>query len=75
MLFAQGKLGVGKGHLHHASIINTLFVASVDSEVSSPTKFPACIPRITGMAHLMGRSEFYLDNTDPTFPGFVFRPE
>lgn len=75
MLFAQGKLGVGKGHLHHASIINTLFVASVDSEVSSPTKFPACIPRITGMAQLMGRSEFYLDNTDPTFPGFVFRPE
>ncbi|BEI83392.1 hypothetical protein CcaverHIS002_0312600 [Cutaneotrichosporon cavernicola] len=61
MLFAQGKLGLGKGHLHHASIINTVS--------------PAASPRITGMAHLMGRSEFYLDNADPTFPGFVFRPE
>ncbi|GMK53477.1 hypothetical protein CspeluHIS016_0100630 [Cutaneotrichosporon spelunceum] len=75
MLFAQGKLGVKKGHLHHSSIINTLFVASVDAEAPSPTQFPGCVPRITGMAHLMGRSEFYIDNADPTFPGFVFRPE
>ncbi|CAK9780352.1 Diaminopimelate epimerase-like protein [Cutaneotrichosporon oleaginosum] len=75
MLLAQGKLGVGKGRLHHTSIINTIFIARVDSEVPSPTAFPACIPRITGMAHLMGRSEYYLDCADPTFPGFVFRPE
>lgn len=75
MLCAQGDLDIGKGALKHRSIVDTVFVAQIDSNVESPTKFPACIPRITGMAHLMGRSEFYIDAADPTFPGFVFRPE
>lgn len=75
MLFAKGDLGVGKGRLAHHSIVDTVFMTQIDSEVESPTKFPACIPRITGMAHLMGRNEWYIDAEDPTFPGFVFRPE
>lgn len=72
LLLAQGRLQPGKT-LVHRSIINTEFTAVVEAEAASPTEFPACIPRITGMAHLMGRHEFYVDPADPTFPGFVFR--
>lgn len=75
MLLAKGKLDVGRGSLRHKSIVDTVFVATVDSILESSTRFPACVPRITGMAHLMGRSQFHIDSADPTFPGFVFRPE
>ncbi|WWC62178.1 uncharacterized protein I303_104772 [Kwoniella dejecticola CBS 10117] len=73
LLHAQGKLPQGKV-LQHYSIINTLFKAQVLAKSDeSPTEFGAVIPQVRGLANLMGRNSFYIDQADPTFPGFVFR--
>ncbi|KAJ9621043.1 hypothetical protein H2203_007630 [Taxawa tesnikishii (nom. ined.)] len=72
VLLAQGKVDVSK-RLIHNSIIDTTFEALVVSEESSPTEFPACIPRVRGNANLTGRHNFYIDPSDPTYPGFLFR--
>lgn len=73
ILYAQGRVDEDK-QLIHRSIINTEFRASVlERKEGSPTKFPACVPRISGMAYLTGRHEFWIDPNDPTYPGFLFR--
>nr|POE46169.1 trans-3-hydroxy-l-proline dehydratase [Quercus suber] len=71
-LLAQGKMDGGKTLLH-TSIIGTRFEAMVDERVASPTRYPACIPRVRGQAHLVGRHDFYIDHQDPVFPGFLLR--
>jgi proline racemase len=72
LLLAEGKLASGKA-LIHRSIIDTVFTATIESFAPSPTSFPGCIPRVTGLAHLMGKHQFFIDEADPTYPGFVFR--
>lgn len=72
VLLQQGKLEGGK-RLIHRSIIDTVFEAVIVGEGESPTEFKGCIPRVTGMAHLMGEHRFFIDESDPTYPGFVFR--
>ncbi|WVQ72556.1 hypothetical protein IAR50_002113 [Cryptococcus sp. DSM 104548] len=74
LLYAQGRLGEGQ-ILHHHSIIDTVFEASIISkEKENPfSAYPAVIPMVRGSANLMSQSRFYIDPADPTFPGFVFR--
>ena len=72
LLLAEGKLVPGKRFIHR-SIIDTVFTATIDSSAPSPTSFPACIPRVTGLAHLTGKHQFHVDEADPTYPGFLFR--
>ncbi|KAF4446205.1 hypothetical protein F53441_10181 [Fusarium austroafricanum] len=73
VLLAEGRLGAGKGKLLHRSIINTVFEADIVSEEESPVEFPACIPRVRGTAHLVGRMNFFIDPEDSVFPGFLLR--
>jgi proline racemase len=81
VLLAQGDVSVDR-HLVHESILGTQFEAFVmaTAEVEEERggngdggKFPACIPRVRGRANLLGRMEFYIDPSDPVYPGFVFR--
>ena len=72
VLLAQGRLVNGK-KLIHKSIIDTTFEAIVGIDSPSPTSYPGCVPRVTGLAHLMGEHRFWIDEADPTYPGFLFR--
>ncbi|KAI0521171.1 hypothetical protein F5B22DRAFT_41230 [Xylaria bambusicola] len=75
LLLAQGRLGGGRSTLLHRSIIETVFEADIVKEESSPLNngIPACIPRVRGRAGLVGRMSFYIDPTDPVYPGFLLR--
>ncbi|KAI7215737.1 Diaminopimelate epimerase-like protein [Hortaea werneckii] len=72
VLLAQGKLSSSKTLKHH-SIIDTVFEAGVGTTTLSPTAFPACIPWIRGTARLVGNMNFYIDPSDPVYPGFLLR--
>ncbi|KAF4343490.1 proline racemase [Fusarium beomiforme] len=73
VLLAEGRMAVGKPKLLHRSIIDTMFEADIISKEESPVEFPACIPRVRGTAHLVGRMNFYIDPKDTVFPGFLLR--
>lgn len=72
VLLAQGKVG-GEKRLIHESIIGTRFEAFVMASVAGEGDFPGCIPCVRGEARLVGRMEFFIDPSDPVYPGFVFR--
>lgn len=73
ILLASGRLDTTTS-LVHDSIVDTTFEARIQSvNESSPTDFPSCIPRVRGLAHLTGRHSFFIDPSDPVYPGFVFR--
>lgn len=72
-LLAQGKLNGNKKLIHH-SIINTTFEAKVGSQQQDEgSEFPTCIPEVRGNACLTGRHNFFIDPSDPTFPGFFLK--
>jgi trans-L-3-hydroxyproline dehydratase len=58
--------------LVHESIVGSKFEAYIMETVDSKP-FPSCVPRVRGTARLVGRMEFYIDPTDPIYPGFVLR--
>jgi trans-L-3-hydroxyproline dehydratase len=71
-LLAQGKLTGNKKLIHH-SIIDTTFEARVVSQHQNEgSEFPTCIPEVRGNAFLTGRHSFFIDPSDPTYPGFFF---
>jgi trans-L-3-hydroxyproline dehydratase len=71
-LLAQGKLHGNKKLIHH-SIINTTFEARIISQQQEEgAEFPTCIPEVRGNACLTGRHNFFIDPSDPTYPGFFF---
>lgn len=72
VLLAQGRVSKEKGLLHE-SIVGSRFEAHIVETVASDTAFPACVPRVRGEARLVGRMNFLIDPSDPTYPGFVFR--
>ena len=72
ILHAQGIMTGDKRLVHH-SIIHTTFEAVVGKAVESTTEFPACEPRVRGMAHRTGCHTFYIDPDDPIYPGFTIR--
>lgn len=72
-LLAQGKLNGDKKLIHH-SIINTTFEARIVSQKQEGgSEFPTCIPEVRGNAYLTGRHNFFIDPSDPTFPGFFLK--
>lgn len=72
VLLAQGKLYGNKKLVHH-SIINTTFEARVISQQQDEgSDYPTCIPEVRGNAFLTGRNSFFIDPSDPTYPGFFF---
>ncbi|KAK1690094.1 hypothetical protein BDP55DRAFT_388760 [Colletotrichum godetiae] len=74
VLLAQGRIAAGRSKLTHKSIVSTCFQANIVSEETSPVEgFPACIPRVRGHANLVGRMNFYIDPSDPVYPGFLLR--
>jgi trans-L-3-hydroxyproline dehydratase len=72
ILFAQGEVGVDR-RLVHESILGTKFEAFVTETGAGDGKFPTCIPRVRGKANLVGKMNFFIDPSDPVYPGFVFR--
>ncbi|KAI4824788.1 Diaminopimelate epimerase-like protein [Aureobasidium sp. EXF-8846] len=71
-LLAQEKL-TGNKRLIHQSIIDTTFEARIVSEQHDEgSEFPTCIPEVRGNAFLTGRHNFFIDPSDPTYPGFFF---
>ncbi|KAL6365996.1 hypothetical protein LRP88_00579 [Fusarium phalaenopsidis] len=74
VLLSQGRVGAGRGKLLHRGIVGTAFEADVISEEPSPVDgFKACIPRVRGHANLIGQMRFFIDPSETTFPGFLFR--
>ncbi|KAL0931492.1 proline racemase [Colletotrichum truncatum] len=74
VLLAQGRLESETSKLLHGSIISTIFEGKIRSREKSPVKeFPACIPCVRGSANLVGRMSFFIDPSDPVFPGFLLR--
>ena len=72
-LLAQGKLNGNKKLIHH-SIIDTTFEARVVSQRQDEgPEFLTCIPEVKGNAYLTGRHNFFIDPSDPTFPGFFLK--
>lgn len=68
---ARGEIGVDEPIVIE-SILGTRFTG----RVVSTTKFgphDAVIPEVEGTAHIVGRSEFYLDPKDPLKYGFMLR--
>jgi trans-L-3-hydroxyproline dehydratase len=71
-LLAQGKLHGNKKLIHH-SIIDTTFEARIVSQQQDEgAEFPTCVPEVRGNAYLTGRHNFFIDPSDPTYPGFFF---
>lgn len=68
---AKGELGVGDA-IRIESILGTVFSGAVE-RVSEVSGIPAVIPRVSGRAHITGRSEFFLDPMDPLRDGFLLR--
>ncbi|KAK6003854.1 hypothetical protein QM012_008704 [Aureobasidium pullulans] len=72
VLLAQGKLNGSKKLIHH-SVIDTTFEARVISQQQGEgLDYPTCIPEVRGNAYLTGRHSFFIDPSDPTYPGFFF---
>jgi trans-L-3-hydroxyproline dehydratase len=73
MLLGQGRMGAGRGKLLNRSVIGSLFEGDILSEERHLDSFPSCIPRVRGSANLVGRMRFYIDPSDPVYPGFLLR--
>ncbi len=69
--YARGELALGQP-ISIESLIGTRFQVEVVQETTLEGT-PAVIPRVTGSAHITGRSEFLLDPTDPLPEGFLLR--
>jgi len=75
----------GRVAIHHAkgellindpikieSILGSYFNVKV-AETTQFGQYEAIIPQVSGMAHITGKSEFYIDPEDPLKEGFIFR--
>ena len=71
VLAARGLLAPGQD-LVHDSIVGSRFVCTVIGETVADGR-TAVLPRVTGLAHRCGSSEFTVDPRDPLVPGFVLR--
>ncbi|CAD0112920.1 unnamed protein product [Aureobasidium uvarum] len=72
VLLAQGKLHGNKKLIQH-SIVDTTFEARIISQQQDEgSEYPTCIPEVRGNAFLTGRHSFFIDPSDPTYPGFFF---
>jgi trans-L-3-hydroxyproline dehydratase len=68
---AAGDLAPGEGFVVE-SIVGSTFSGRFE-ERTTVREYDAVVPRVTGEAHVVGRSEFLLDPTDPLRDGFLLR--
>ena len=71
LLHARGEVGVGEDIVIE-SIVGSAFTGRIAATTTSGPH-SAIIPEVTGSAHILGRSEFWLDPTDPLSSGFLIR--
>lgn len=71
ILRARGEIQIGE-RITVESIVGSVFGGKVgsDTEVGG---IPAVVPKISGTAHITGRSEFWVDPEDPLAAGFFIR--
>lgn len=69
VLHAAGELGVGEEFVN-SGVIGTVYRARI-SATTTVAGTPAVVPEITGSAWLTGRSELWVDPTDPVAAGFL----
>jgi proline racemase len=70
-LYAKGEIGLNQEFIHE-SIINSIFRSRVVEE-TTVGDYPAVIPEVTGNAHVMAMSTFFIDPDDPHKHGFLLR--
>jgi trans-L-3-hydroxyproline dehydratase len=68
---ARGRIALGDTIVVE-SIIGSTFTGSV-VEVTDLGGIPAVIPEVGGRAHILGRSEFWIDPADEIGRGFILR--
>jgi trans-L-3-hydroxyproline dehydratase len=68
---ARGELALGEAIVVE-SIVGSTFSGMV-AETIDYTGYPAVIPEITGQAHILGRSEYWIDPDDRLGEGFLLR--
>ena len=68
---ARGELALGQPFVVE-SILGTTFTGEATAFVSYGP-YQAVIPKVTGTAHIWGRSEFWIDPEDPLREGFMLR--
>ena len=69
--YARGEIG-----LHEPFTVESILGSCFTGQVVGTTRFgphDAVIPQVTGTAHLVGRSEWWIDPDDALRNGFVFR--
>ncbi len=71
LLHARGVLDVG-GSIAVESIVGSVFEGTV-AETTTVGNLPAVVPEISGSAHIVGRSELWIDPSDALNPGFFLR--
>lgn len=69
--YARGEIGLNEPFVVE-SILGTTFTGAV-TEITRFGSHEAVIPRVTGMAYIIGRNELLLDPTDPLRDGFILR--
>ena len=70
-LYAKGEIGLNQEFVHE-SIIKSIFRARILEE-TTVGNYPAVIPEVTGNAHVMAMSTFFIDPNDPHKHGFLLR--
>lgn len=71
ILHARDRVGLGET-ISVESIVGSVFGGRIVEEVTS-ANYRAVVPEISGTAHIVGRSELWVDPEDPLAAGFFIR--
>ena len=71
VLHSRGEIGVDQA-ISVESIVGSVFTARI-TEQATVGGTPSVIPEISGQAHIVGRSELWIDPRDPLGDGFLIR--
>jgi trans-L-3-hydroxyproline dehydratase len=71
LLHARGEVGLNE-EITVESIVGSEFTGRI-VDTTTVGDLPAVIPEISGTAHIVGRTEFWVDPSDPLNPGFLLR--
>jgi proline racemase len=71
ILHSRGEIEVGR-RITIESIVGSEFTGQI-VDTTTAGEYEAVIPEISGSAHIVGRSELWIDPDDPLNPGFLIR--
>lgn len=71
ILHARGEIEIGQ-RITIESIVGSEFTGRI-VETTTLKQFEAVVPEVSGTAHIVGRSEVWIDPDDPLNPGFLIR--